>query len=607
MRAIPIKPAHPGGPLARHGSLLARFGGLLARFGGRLGRRPAQAGLLAAASLGAGTISLGAGVAWAQLGGGYPTLPATVTNTRVGDLRGQLEQYLPGLLPRTTGPAFLVSASLGVDAGVTDNALRVEQPRRADAFTTVSPALGVSGDTSRLKVNLSYAPIATLYAQTPSQNRFDHYGNGAALATLVPEAVFLDLRGTVTQQSRTGGYYGQTTTLAANRNDQVQSATFSVTPYAEHRFGGLGTARLGYSLARTVQSGYGSQDDFNNTQALLFNNGFGATGNLTTQRERASFVTGENLGRVNDIVVLEAVQYNGGGAYRGAHRNQVTNDVGYAITRTITALAGFGYQDLRFSGVPGVRLREPTWRVGGRFTPNPDSSITVTYGRRDGFNAAAVDGAYSPTARTRVFVRYATGLTTDAEEQQNLLATTNVGPTGLLVDSVTGAPVSSSSGAFGTQSGLYRLRRFSITGLLLLNRDSVSVSLAQDNRQSVNTVLPGGIGATAAPVTTSNSGVFGTLSWEHELTPAMTGSASFSYGVDDNGALVGTGASGSQRTVQTSLALNYAFTETLAGSARYLFTDRSGGAGQAGGPFGYGRVGQNLTENLLLVGLRKSF
>ena len=575
--------------------------------GSRLGCRPAQAGLLAAASLGAGAASIGAGTAWAQLGGGYSSLPATVTDTRVSDLRGQLEQYLPGLLPRTAGPAFLVNTSLGVDAGVTDNALLIERPRRADAFTTISPTLQVSGDTSRLQVNLNYAPVATLYAQTPSQNRFDQYGNGVALATLVPDAVFLDLRGSVTQQSRTGGYGQTNTTLGLNRNDQIQSTAFSVTPYVQHRFGGLGTARLGYSLARTVQSGYGNQNNFNNTQALLFNNGFGATGNLTTQRERASFVTGENLGRVNDAVALEAVQYNGIGAYRNAHRNQVTNDVGYAITRTITALVGFGYQDLRFNSLPSLRINEPIWSVGGRLTPSPDSSLTITYGRRDGFNAAAVDGALSPTARTRVFVRYATGLTTDAEEQQNLLATSNVGPTGLLVDSVTGAPVSSSSGAFGTQHGLYRLRRFSITGLLLLNRDSVSVSLEQDDRQSVNTV-PAGLAGTTAPVTASDSGVFGTLSWEHELSPAMSSTASLSYGVDNNGNLVGTAASGSQRTVQTTLALNYIFTETLTGSARYLFTDRSGGAGRTNaGSFAYGQTGQNLTENLLLVGLRKSF
>ena len=89
--------------------------------GGRPGRRPGRAGWLAAAA------SLGAGAAWAQLGGGYSSLPATVTDTRVGDLRGQLQQYLPGLLPRGPGPAFLGSASLGVDAAQSARS----PPRRA--------------------------------------------------------------------------------------------------------------------------------------------------------------------------------------------------------------------------------------------------------------------------------------------------------------------------------------------------------------------------------------------------------------------------------------------------------------------------------------------
>jgi len=313
--------------------------------------------------------------------------------------------------------------------------------------------------------------------------------------------------------------------------------------------------------------------------------------------------------------VAEAVQHSGAGLYQGAHRNQFTNDVGYAVTRTITVLAGFGYQDLRFNGSPGVRINEPIWSVGGRITPNPDSTLTVTYGHRDGFNAATVDGAYSPTARTRVFVRYSTGLTTDAEEQQNLLQSTNVGPTGLLVDSVTGAPVSSASGAFGTQNGLYRLRRFSITGLLLLNRDSVSVSLAQDDRTNVNSIAAAA-GTNAVPAGASSSGIFGTLSWQHELSPVLSSTASISYGIENNGSLVGgsvTGArsSGSQRTIQSNLALDYILTETLTGSARYSFVDRSGGAGRTAqsnsSPFGFGQAGQNLTENLLLVGLRKSF
>jgi len=572
---------------------------------GQLGHPGAIRGALLAAAACAG-----AGSAWGQLGGGYPTLPATVVDTRVGDLRGQLQQYLPGLLPRETGPAFLVKASAGVDLAVTDNALRGPRPRRADFFTVISPALQLSGDTSRFKVNLNYAPVASLYAQTSSQTRFDQFGNAVALATIVPDTVFLDLRGSVSQQSRTGGY-GQTSTQTLSRNDQIQTIALSATPYAEHRFSGWGTGRVGYSVARTIQNARNGQNTLDANQTFLANNNaFGATGNLTTQRERASFVTGENLGRVNDVAVLEAVQYSGAGPCRGAHRNQLTNDVGYAVTRTITVLAGFGYQDLRFSGTPGTRINEPIWSVGGRITPNTDSSVTVTYGHRDGFNAASVDWTYSPTARTRVFVRYSTGLTTDAEEQQSLLQSTNVGPGGLLVDSVTGAPVSSSSGAFGTQNGLYRLRRLSISGLLLMNRDSVSVSLAQDDRTNVNAIAANA-GTNAVPAGASSSGIIGTLSWQHELSPVMSSSASFSYGTEDSGSVTGSGSSGAQRTVQTSLALNYSFTETLSGSARYLFTDRSGGAGRTAqsnsNSLGFGQAGQNLTENLLLVGLRKSF
>jgi len=209
------------------------------------------------------------------------------------------------------------SASTG---GITDNALLVDRPRRADVFTNFSPSIQVAGDTARLKVNLNYAPVATVYAKTPSQTRFDQFGDAVALATIVPDAVFLDLRGSVTQQSRTGGY-GQASTQTLNQNDQLQSIALSVTPYVQHRFSGWGTGRVGYSLARTIQDSRNNQGALSSNQAIaLNNNGFGFTGNLTTQRERASFVTGENLGRVNDIVIAEAVQYSGGESYlRDSH------------------------------------------------------------------------------------------------------------------------------------------------------------------------------------------------------------------------------------------------------------------------------------------------
>ena len=545
-------------------------------------------------------------------------------------MRRQLQAYQPDQPARSTQPAWIISPSIGVDVGVTDNALATERNQRADLFTLITPSLSVSGDTPRVQVNATYSPQATIYARTGGQTRVDQFGNGAALISVAPGTLFLDLRGSITQQSRVGGLGGYNNgnggDTALNRNDAVQSITVSITPYAEHRFSGWGTGRVGYSFLRTLQDA-NNQTNYNQftgqtqlQQAFNTsggNQGFGnqgigsqgITGNLTTQRERASFITGENLGRFNVITAAEAVQYSGAGAYHNAYRNQLTLDGGYAVSRTVTVIAGTGYQDIRFTGTPGFRLSEPIWSVGVRLTPNPDSSITIGYGRKDGANSLFLDATTAPTARTRLYSRYSEGLSTDAESQQDLLQSTTIGSTGLLTDTATGAPVSSSGAQFGTQNGLYRLRRFSISGSLLLNRDSFSVSISNEDRSNLSAVTfgPGANGQLlpVLPAGSSSNGTFGTVSWQHELTPVMTLSTSAGYGVTEYSNLgLGGGNGGGNR--QTSLsgqaALSYQFTETLSGSARYLYTERNSNQPQTL----FGSQG-NLVQNTLLVGLRKSF
>lgn len=566
-------------------------------------------------------ISVGSvGAASAQgSGGGYPPLTPASIDVRTGDLRRQLTAYEPNQLSRSTQPAWIVSSSIGVDIGVTDNAQGTSVRPQADLFGIVSPSITISGDTPRAQINASYSPQAYFYVQTGNQTRVDQFGNARALISVVPGSLFLDLRGSISENSRTGGLgtnggnsVGGNST-AQNQQDQVQSLSFSVTPYAEHRFGGTGTARIGYSFVRTLQDANNTTNynQFAQQQQLQqafntsgLNNG-GITGNLTTQRERASFVTGEDLGRFNVFTVAEAVQYSGAGAYHNAHRNQLNVDLGYAISRTVTLVAGTGYQDLRFSGTPGYRISEPIWSVGVRLTPDPQSTITIGYGRRDGANSLYLDANTAPTARTRVYARYSQGLSTDAEQQQNLLQSTTVGSTGLLTDSTTGAPVSSGGSQFGTQNGLYRLSTFSIGGSLALNRDTFSVSIANENRANISAVTFGpGANGTALPVLpagSSSNGTFGSLSWQHELTPVMVSSVSASYGISDFSNLGSAGAS-RQTTISGQAALSYQFTETLSGSVRYQYTERSSGQSQTL----YGTQG-NLVQNTLLAGLRKSF
>ncbi len=531
------------------------------------------------------------------------------SDARNGDLRVQIERALRPPPLTGAGPAWQFYKSVGATLGITDNAQRGSQSKQADVYVTIQPQLGLNGDTARAQVNLNYAPQITRYLKTGSQNRVDQFGDARANIILYPDLAFLDLRGSVTQQSLSNTGFNQDVTRSSNRQDQVQTVAFSATPYLERRIGGWGTARVGYSYARTLQD----QQDPNRANTFnqsSFNNvGFGATGNLTTQRQRASFASGENLGRFNSLTVVEAIQYSGGIAtYRGAYRNQLNEQLGYAVTRVFTAIGGIGYQDIKFGGTPGYRVNEPTWNVGGRYNPNPDTTLTVLYGRRDGSANFSVDGSTTPTPRTRLVVRYSTGITSDAEEAQNLLETTSVGPTGLLTDSRTGAPVS--GGSFGgLQNGIYRVRRASATLIFLQDRDSYSIDISNEDRTTLSTsqgLLGGNI-----PAGTKTNSTTVSAAWQHDLAPDMSLSASAQYGISNSpnqlvGSPIGQGGQGNQRTIALSTTLTRTFTETLSGSVRYTYTDRSG-ARVANQTFSQGLGQGNYTENLLLLSLRKGF
>ena len=537
-------------------------------------------------------------------------LPNVGTNAQVGDLRPQLERFFQtaAAVPSTT-PAWLVQPAIEVDAGVTDNALR-SATRRADFFTTITPSVVVSGDTSRLKVNLIYAPQAVIYASNSSQTEVYQSFSGQALGIIVPDTLFLDLRGSVTVGSLTGnGLASSYGSSNYNQQNLVTTTTFSVTPYAEHRFGGWGTARLGYSFVRTLQDANQNQVAANNLAVLttLGTPAYGYAGNLTTQRERVSFASGENFGRFNDFAVAQAIQYNGGGSYRGAFRNEVFNEVGYAVTRRITALGGIGYQDIRYAGSPEVRIREPSYNFGARYDPNPDATLTVLYGRRDGIGSISFDGQYAPTARTRLVGRYSTGITSDLEESQNVLEATTVGSTGLVTDTATGAPVVTGS-FFGVQNGVYKVRRLSLDGLLLQDRDSYSVGLVYENRTNL-TNTPTAFTNGVIPAGLSTDSYYVSASWQHELAPDLTSTVGVQYGVTSNTRqYLGSGA-GTQTTFSVTAALTKQFTETLSGSLRYTFVSQDGGRGSNLGVLNaaaFGNTG-SYTENVLLVGLRKSF
>lgn len=521
-----------------------------------------------------------------------------------------MAQLLPrATLPRSTAPAIQFIPSIGLDVGFTDNAGRnVSGSGGADVFTLITPSILVTGDTRRVQGNFAYSPTVELYARTPGANRINHFLNAGALVSVIPDRLFVDLRGSVTQQSVLGGFSQGTVTPSGattlNEQDRTTTASVFVSPYFVTRLGGYGSAQLAYALSYVDQGNLNRSNLIGNTlidpvTGFPISTASGNdVGNLLTHREVATFTSGENLGRIRSALTLSATQYDGSGPYRNAHRNEVSLENAYAITRTVAVLGTIGYQNLRYDTIPRTKVDDVLWNVGVRFAPTPEDFISVRYGRRDGFNDFAADASYQTTPRTRVFLRYSNGLSTDLEEASNLLASTQVDNFGNTVDAASGRPVlGTTNNFFGLQNNLFRLRRLSASGALLLDRDAFTLSLVHETRTLVGRVPTATLGSGG----TSGNGLYTTLQWQHELSPDLQSQVTLQYGTrDDDGGFTSSASTvaarvRSDRVISAAASLNYRLSQTITTRALYQVSNTSGS------------VGGDLTQNLVLVGLRKTF
>ncbi len=525
---------------------------------------------------------------------GYGGNNGSGTSVRPGDLRQQIEQsFQPaGGGKQVTGPAWQITPSLGLTEELTDNAAvsgaDTGSGKQGDLISTLQPGLAVSGDTQRLQVNLWYTPNIYIYAREGNQDRVAQDFNGRALATLIPQTLFLDLRGFGSEQAIFGGR-GPNTIGTLPSNEAGQNYSFSATPYLVHRFGTLGTGEIGYSIEQTVQTG---SETFGVSPNFALSPLFPVPSNqrTTTQNAHAAFVTGEALGRYNGTALASVTHFDGQGVLANAHRDIFSIDNGYAITRTITLLATGGYENIQYAGTAPLHISDAIWDFGARLTPNADTTLTVRYGHHDGADSLTVDGALAPSPRTRVYVRYSSGLTTGQELLQNALATTDLDALGNPIDHTTGAPVFVASNFFGLQNSLSRLRRLSLSGAYMLDRDTVTATVESDDYKVLSSPGPPG-----GPTLGSNSGTYGSLTWLHQLSPRLISSLYVQYG---ERSLEGP-PSATQDLLVGSASLAYALGPNLSSTLQVSHQESTGGGSAAG--LGSG------SQSVLLLSILKTF
>ncbi len=523
------------------------------------------------------------------IGSASSILPATGFG---GGGFGNIRDFVNTPVSRARNRIVEVSGSVGVQAGYNDNVLGAPDAgslKRQGSFETrVTPAIVVSAEGRRVRLNLSYNPTIFYYPQVDSQSRIDQYLNANATGEIISQLLYLDLRAFTTQTSNSNAY-GPTSTNVLSRQDRSQITSLSINPYLVRDFGGRGTARLSYSLANT------NTNSTSTSPLSVFNNT--ANGHTITQSEDASFTTGGDFGRFQHTVAVGASQFSGSGSTRSGHRNQATYDLAFAYNRFVTFTGRAGYQDILYSGTSfrGVvtslpyKLSEPLYSAGVRLTPNPDSSIAVSYGHIDGGESLQLDATYKPTARIVLYATSSSGLTTDAQQVQSFVASSQVNQTGITIDPRTGAPVqfSNTTSNASTANRVYRLTRSSLTAAYLLTRDTFNLSLIREERTN-----PSGAVVLRSQNSTST---YSTVSWQHDLSASTNSNLSVSYGVQDQAASLNQPSS-SNPTMSVTGTLTHQFTEKLSGTANYSFFRRDSSLQT-----------QRLTVNEFLLGLVQRF
>lgn len=520
------------------------------------------------------------------------------------DLRNQLQ--IVGGITGTGGGGWTVRPRVDLGTLFTDNVLQVSSPRQADVGAILSPGISVLGETARLQMQLNWSPVLTAYARTSSQNSLANVITGTALATLVPNFAFVDMRISGGVQPRNGGIGsggvginpfqtsalapGTSTNLGLARDNQVQSTTLGISPYIAQQFGDIGTLRVGVSAQ---MSRYATQGGFGIVPSAAI--GSSAQNQLTTEQS-LRFVTGDFLGRFQDTfdadvsqTTTSSAKTSNGTTFPSTYspRTTVSNKLSYAASRLLTVFASLGYENIQYSGGASQKISGMTWSIGGTLYPNPDSQITLSYGLQQGQNSFSANANYQVSPRLGLTANYSNTVGTQLQNLQRQLDSASFGTGGSLVNAQTGAPLTVGNQGLGVQPGLFRFNVLTVGAQLTLDRDLLSLNGSISEQSTLGT---GAVGTNSTARTV-------TAQWTHELRQDLSLITFLSYSLQ-------TAVGGDSTMISGGVTLQYQMTESLTGRARYSYFERH----TAAGAFPTALANQlNFTQNLVIVGISKQF
>jgi uncharacterized protein (PEP-CTERM system associated) len=491
--------------------------------------------------------------------------------------------------PDTEIRGLQVTKSLTVEGIVTDNArdtasggqltttingavVSTPQSPSADFITRITPSISIVNRGPRAEGALTITPTVQRYALNGDLDRVDTAVTGTNLYTLWRDHLTI---ATSTSMSRQVVTSTGALTAGDRTTDQNQATlrTYTVTPTFTQNFRNFATGTVSTQVAETSTGVLAPA-----TQTQL-------TGSLASGTDWARFVW---------IATLQATDANQSGQSEAgqivgsttvptttSNTSQRTANVAtkFALDRTFAILSSFGYETINN---PTLTQNDsgPIASLGVGIT-GTRSHLNLAYNYRYGGKFISTDGSYNLTQRLQFKISYNETVTTSQQQ-----AITNVG--GLSVTPQGGftsngqpfAPVTSPSGVnSGVGNAAYHDQKGQVTLTGAYDRSTFTFGVQSETQTTETTGFKNN---TIALVTT----------FAREMTPSTTFNVALNYTRTDQVQPT----SILDDTYDTSVGLTYALGPDLTATATYSLLYR-----QSTGP------GQNITENALTVGLRKSF
>lgn len=380
-------------------------------------------------------------------------------------------------------------------------------------ITRLTPGLTIVGTAPIGRISLSYLPSFEYYAREPRDSGVNQSLNGSFSTTLIPHRLTLNASAYLTEQATAGGLTpGGSAAIGPNARTTTQS--YLISPQYRQRFIGAGALDLLYSAQYTSQSGRSATLPGNTRPYFIPNDVFAQTG-------RFQFTTIPLVANTDDRVLVIAVQDIGTGVLNGAQQFRAEDQIRYAFRPRDLFIVSGGYQALRYKTVPPVRIDSAIWSVGVDLHPYRHFEIDIAYRHRDGFNAPYLRATVPITPRTRLSTSYSETLSTQAQGIAAGVAGSTVNFGGQSIGSTGQSPLLLTNNTLSVQSGLFRIRQFSIATETRWARDQLSFNFLR-SAETLVANAPGTAGFSQRDLSAS-------VNFSHELTRNATIAAYFDY------------------------------------------------------------------------------